>query len=74
MIHRPRMRALREGLWPWPLYAAVTVAQVVLLPLLLTGTGFQRPEAARHVGLVGIPLALIGATLTVIAYRHQRRR
>lgn len=74
MIRPRRHRSWRERLWPWPIYAAVTVGLVIALPLLLTGSGFQRPEAARAVGLAGIPLALAEAVMSVLAYRQQRRR
>ncbi len=73
-MRETRLRARLGRLLPWRVYAVVGLGLLVSLPLLFTGTGFEKPEAARRVGYMGVFLFLLMVLVAATAYRNERRR
>lgn len=66
-------RPFRDRLMRWWIYGVMALVCLGLLPLALSGSRFEHPDAARQVGLVALlPLGLLMLWFTWVAWKHQR--
>ncbi len=68
-----RSKPFRARLGRWWIHAAVCALMLGMFSWMLSGVGFERPDAARDIAFfVVLPLAVVYGVYALLAWRYQQ--